>query len=29
MTDPVYEDLRTCMPAFVADVPAGAIDTDR
>jgi hypothetical protein len=29
MTGPVYEDLRACMATFVADVPVGAIDTDR
>ena len=25
----IYEDLRTCMATFVADVPAGTLDTDR
>ena len=29
MTGPVSEELRTYMATFVADVPAGAIDTDR
>jgi len=29
MTGPVCEDPRTCMATFVADVSAGAIDTDR
>jgi len=29
MTGPVCEDLRKCMATFVADVPAGTVDTDR